>query len=131
LPETLISRDPDGFFGPVFAEGFDPRAVNHYLTALRDPDRVHGLCEDYRAGAYADFEHDKSDLNAGKKIAAPVHVIWGTRGIAAAGANPLDTWRNWATQVTGEGVEAGHFMCEENAEATQQAMMKFLASVGS
>jgi haloacetate dehalogenase len=127
LPETLISADPDGFFSPVFAQGFDPRAVNHYLSALRDPERVHGLCEDYRAGAYADFEHDKSDLDAGKKIAAPVHVIWGSRGIAAAGAKPLDTWKHWATQVTGEEVEAGHFMCEEAPEATQRAILKFLA----
>lgn len=128
LPETLISQDSDAFFGPVFASGFDPRAVSHYLTALRDPQRVHGLCEDYRAGAYADYEHDKNDHEAGKKITAPVHVIWGTRGIAAGGGKPLDTWRKWATHVTGEAVEAGHFMCEENADATQRAMMKFLTA---
>jgi haloacetate dehalogenase len=128
LPETLISQDSDGFFGPVFAEGFDSRAVEHYLNALRDPERVHGLCEDYRAGAYADFEHDKSDLDAGKKITTPLHVIWGTRGIAAAGAQPLIIWRDWAMQVTGEAVEAGHFMCEEAPDATQRAILKFLAS---
>jgi haloacetate dehalogenase len=127
LPETLIARDPDGFFGPVFAEGFDPRAVEHYLSALRDPERVHGLCEDYRAGAYADFEHDKSDLDAGKKITTPLHVIWGSRGIAAAGANPLDVWKSWAVQVTGEAVEAGHFMCEEAPHATQRAILNLLA----
>jgi haloacetate dehalogenase len=127
LPETLISQDSDGFFGPVFAEGFDPRAVEHYLSALRDPERVHGLCEDYRAGAYADFEHDKSDLDAGKKITTPLHVIWGSRGIAAAGANPLDVWKSWAMHVTGEAVEAGHFMCEEAPRATQRAILNFLA----
>lgn len=128
LPETLISQDSDAFFRPVFASGFDPRAVNHYLTALRDPGRVHGLCEDYRAGAYTDYEHDKSDHDAGKKISVPVQVIWGTGGIAAGGGNPLDTWGKWATHVTGEAVEAGHFVCEENADATQHAMMKFLTA---
>ena len=87
---------------------------------------MHGLCEDYRAGAYADFEHDKSDLEAGKKITTPVHVIWGSRGIAAAGAQPLKIWKNWATQVTGEAVEAGHFMCEEAPDPTQKAILKFL-----
>jgi haloacetate dehalogenase len=76
---------------------------------------------------HADFEHDKSDLDAGKKIGAPVHVIWGSQGIAAAGAKPLAIWKNWATQVTGESVEAGHFMREEAPEATQKAILRFLA----
>jgi haloacetate dehalogenase len=130
LPETLISRDSDAFFGPAFAQGFDPRAVDQYLSALRDPLRVHGLCEDYRAGAYADYDHDKADLEAGKKITTPTHVIWGTRGIAAAGANPLETWAKWATQLTGEAVEAGHFLCEENPNAVQSSMLSFLLSMG-
>jgi haloacetate dehalogenase len=116
LPEALISRDPDGYFGPVFAEGFDSRAVEHYLNALRDP-----------VGAYADFDHDKSDLDAGRKITTPLHVIWGSRGIAASGAQPLIVWNHWAAQVTGEAVEAGHFMCEEAPDATQTALLKFLA----
>jgi pimeloyl-ACP methyl ester carboxylesterase len=84
-------------------------------------------CRSRREAAYADFEHDKSDLAAGKKITTPIHVIWGSRGIAAAGANPLDVWKSWAMHVTGEAVEAGHFMCEEAPRATQRAILNFLA----
>lgn len=55
VPEQLLDGKTDAFFGPIFGKAFDPRAAEHYLTALRDLSRVHGLCEDYRAGAYADF----------------------------------------------------------------------------
>jgi haloacetate dehalogenase len=87
---------------------------------------VRAACEDYRAGAYLDFEHDREDRERDRKIAAPFHVLWGSRGIASAAASPLDTWRRWATNVTGVEVEAGHFMCEENPEATAAALLDFL-----
>jgi hypothetical protein len=98
----------------MFDAKFDPRAVQHYLTALREPARIHALCEDYRAGAYDDFEHDKTDLDKGTKISIPLHVIWGSRGIASAAATPMQTWqamghdgdwrrgRSWALLVRGE-----------------------------
>ena len=64
------------------------------------------MCEDYRAGAYADYEIDKADLDAGKKITIPMLALWGDAGIASAAATPLDTWKKWATNVTGR---AGRF----------------------
>jgi len=126
VPENLISKSSDDFFGPAFAKGFDPRAVHQYLGALRDPARVHAICEDYRAGAYADFEHDKADREAGRKIVCPLFVAWGSRGIASAAATPLETWKAWATDVSGSEVTAGHFLCEENPEGTIFALMPFL-----
>lgn len=129
VPEKLISADPEGYFGQVFAAGFDARAVSHYLTALHDPRRVKALCEDYRAGAYQDFDHDKADLDRKRQIAVPLHVIWGSKGIASgARASPIETWKRWATTVTGEAVAAGHFMCEENPRATESALLGFLQS---
>jgi len=59
--------------------------------------KVHAMCEDYRAGAYADFEIDKVDRDAGKKITVPMLALWGDAGIASAAATPLDTWKTWAT----------------------------------
>lgn len=135
LPENLIQSNPDDYFGPTFkswakADGenlFDPRAVQHYLTAFRDPLRIHAACEDYRAGAYADFEQDKTDREAGRKITAPLLALWGGAGIAASGATPLDTWRNWATDVRGGPIDAGHFLAEENPQATADALLKFFS----
>ena len=59
------------------------------------------MCEDYRAGAYADYEIDKADLDAGKKITIPMLALWGDAGVASAATTPLDTWKKWATKVAG------------------------------
>lgn len=132
LPEDLIKTDPDAYFGRTFrswakagTNPFDPRAVAHYLTALRDPLRIHAACEDYRAGAYADFDHDKADLEAGRKITVPLLALWGGAGIAAAARSPLETWRKWATDVRGGPIDSGHFLCEEAPDATAAALLAF------
>jgi len=83
------------------------------------------MCEDYRAGAYADVEIDKADRDAGKKITIPMLALWGDAGIARAAATPLDTWKNWATNVSGAGVDSGHFLTEENPETTARLLREF------
>ncbi|WP_027582417.1 alpha/beta hydrolase [Bradyrhizobium sp. Ai1a-2] len=125
VPEDLIRGDP-GYFRRIFDAKFDPVAVEHYLHSLEDPRRIHAICEDYRAGAYADFEHDEADLTAGRKIEVPLYVIWGTKGIASSAGTPIEVWKRWATNVTGSAVDAGHFMCEENPHDTSQALLDFL-----
>ncbi len=75
LPETLIGGNPDFFLRQKMAsqtksgnlKALDPRALEHYLAPFRDPSRVHAMCEDYRAGAYADFEIDKSGSRRGQE----------------------------------------------------------------
>src|SRR5437868_5481931 len=122
LPETLIGGNPDFFLRYKMAsqtksknlDAIDPRALEHYLAAFRDPSRVHAMCEDYRAGAYADFEIDKADREAGKKITIPMLALWGDTGIAQAAATPLDTWTPWATHVRGAPVDSGPCLTEEN-----------------
>src|SRR5690242_5333073 len=103
LPETLIGGNPDFFLKQKMAsqtkaknlEAFDPRALEHYLAPFRDPSRVHAMCEDYRAGAYADYDIDKKDHDAGNKITIPMLALWGDAGIATAAATPLDSWKSW------------------------------------
>jgi haloacetate dehalogenase len=85
------------------------------------------MCEDYRAGAHADFDADKADREAGNKITVPMLALWGSAGIAAAAATPLDTWRQWATKVTGSPIDSGHFLTEENPDATARALLEFFA----
>jgi haloacetate dehalogenase len=106
-------------------DAIDPRALEHYLAAFRDPARVHAMCEDYRAGAYADDEIDKTDFVAGKNITIPMLALWGDAGIARAAATPLETWKNWATNVSGAAVDSGHFLTEENPEATAKLLREF------
>jgi haloacetate dehalogenase len=134
LPENLIAGNPDDYFTRTMRswarpgrDPFDPRAMAHYLTALRDQLRIHAACEDYRAGAYADVDHDLADRDAGRKITAPLLALWGGTGIAAAAHSPLETWRTWATNVTGTAIDSGHFLAEENPDATAAALLAFFS----
>jgi haloacetate dehalogenase len=133
LPETLITASSDFFLKTKMASqtksktlaAIDPRAFEHYLAPFRDPSRVHAMCEDYRAGAYADYDIDKADFEAGKKITIPMLALWGEVGIATAAATPLDTWKKWATNVVGSPVDSGHFLTEENPGETAKLLREF------
>jgi haloacetate dehalogenase len=134
LPERLIESNPDEYFRHTLrswckpgTDPFDPRALAHYLGALRDPQRILAACEDYRAGAYADFEHDRADFEAGKQISPPLLVLWGATGVAADAGTPLDVWRRRALDVTGGPIDSGHFLAEENPAATTAALLPFLS----
>ncbi len=69
LPERLIGADPDAFFdahvrriGVGAAPGRYPdEVVAAYRRQLDDPSVVEAICEDYRAGAGIDREHDEAD----------------------------------------------------------------------
>ena len=108
---------------------FDPRALAHYHAAYQDPIRIHAMCEDYRAGRTTDLAHDEADRAAGKKIGCPVLALWGTTGLPAnAGIDALAAWRDWATDLRGFAIESGHYVPEENPDATAQALLEFFAA---
>ena len=71
------------------------------MAPFRDPVRVHAMCEDYRAGAYADYDIDKADHEAGKKITIPMLALWGDVGIAQRRGNAARYLEEWATNVDG------------------------------
>ena len=88
---------------------------------------IHAMCEDYRAGATLDRDHDLEDQRAGRKIAAPLLALWGDHGIPAAGSSPLDIWRGWAENVQGHSVPGGHFLPEESPGRTLRALIDFFS----
>ena len=103
---------------------FDPRALAHYHAFFSDPLRIHATCEDYRAGRTTDLTIDESDRKAGKKISCPLLAIWGAAGIPSENT-PLDIWREWAEDVRGFPIDSGHFLCEENPQATAKELLEF------
>jgi haloacetate dehalogenase len=103
---------------------FDPRALAHYDAFFCDPLRIHATCEDYRAGATTDLANDEADRAAGRKISAPLLALWGAAGIPS-GSGPLDIWRDWAKDVSGHPVDSGHFVAEENPDATAAGLVAF------
>ena len=134
LPESLIEKAPSLYLDHTLASwtkakdlsAFDARALAHYRAFFNDPSRIHACCEDYRAGATTDRALDEADHAAGRRINAPTLVLWGGSGLPAKGASPLAVWRDWAQDVRGEAIDAGHFLPEENADATLAALLTFL-----
>lgn len=133
LPEMLIGKAPVAYLDYTIAswtgarslEAFDPRALAHYRAFFQVPERIHACCEDYRAGQTCDLAADEADVAAGSMIRAPLLALWGSHGIPSETDGPLDTWRRWAVDVTGMPVESGHFVCEENPQATAAALLDF------
>jgi haloacetate dehalogenase len=133
LPESLIGRASVAYLEGGLASAskskdlsaFDPRALAHYRAFFQDPTRIHATCEDYRAGQSVDLEADEADHAAGKKITCPVLALWGTTGIPGQISAPLSAWREWANDVAGKPIDSGHFVAEENPQATAAALMAF------
>lgn len=134
VPETLIGKDPvyyveqtlQSWAKPRDLSPFSPEALERYRALLRDPARVHAVCEDYRAGAGIDRELDDADLAAGRKIACPTFVLYASDYLAGS---PLEVWRGWCTNLSGAAVASGHFLAEENPKDTLAALIPFLATV--
>jgi haloacetate dehalogenase len=131
LPERLIGADPGWWVREKLRrwagdpDAFAPEAVAEYVRCFSDPAAVHASCEDYRAGASVDDELDAADLGR-RRIACPLLVLWGDRGIAQRVEDPLAAWRPWADDVRGQGIRSGHFLPEEAPAETLAALDAFL-----
>jgi haloacetate dehalogenase len=88
---------------------------------------VHAICEEYRAAATVDYEHDVTNRLAGARIGCPVLVLWDASGAVGSWYDPLQVWREWADDVSGEAVQAGHFLAEEAPGETAELLLRFLA----
>jgi len=106
---------------------FAPRALKEYFRCF-DARTIHASCEDYRASAGIDLEHDRADL--ARKLAMPVLAIWGTRGVIGRLFDCAADWREVADDVTGIAVDSGHFVAEERPAEVAQAIRSFVASRG-
>jgi len=133
LPEMLIEKAPVEYLEWKMASwtkaknlsAFDPRALDHYRAAFSQPARIHAHCEDYRAGFGADLANDEADRAADKTIGCKLLALWGGVGIANETGGPLKIWREWAPQATGQVIDSGHFLTEENPNATAKALLEF------
>lgn len=131
LPEHLIGLDPAFYLRDKLArwsrvpEAFHPDAVAEYIRCFSDPAAIHATCEDYRAGATIDLEHDEADLD--RHIECPLLALWGGRGFIGAHYDVIDLWSRRARRVEGHAVDAGHFVVEEAPQETLAALQAFLA----
>jgi haloacetate dehalogenase len=134
MPETLIGKDPVYYLEHTLKSWTKPRdlspfaleALEHYRALLRDPARVHAVCEDYRAGATIDRQLDEADMAAGRRIGCPTFFVWARSYLAG---DPLAVWRGWCGNLAGASVDSGHFLAEENPKETLAAFVPFLTSL--
>jgi haloacetate dehalogenase len=131
LPERLIGADPLFYlrtkiagWGSGGGAFFDARAVAEYERCFVGPAAIHAMCEDYRAAATIDLAHDRAD--ADRRIACPVRVLWGERGVVHRLFTPVEDWRAKASgEVSGRALPAGHYIPEEAPELLADEIERF------
>ncbi len=132
LPERLIEADPGAYVRDLMRsrngslDAFDPRALQAYARCLGAPGAAHGLCEDYRAAAGIDLEHDAADRARGLRLSMPLQILWGEHGVVQRCFQPLDEWRKVALDVRGGTLPCGHYVPEEAPRPLLDAALGFL-----
>lgn len=132
LPEHLIGADPAWYLKEKLRRwaapgaAFAPAVVAEYVRCFSDPDAIRASCDDYRAAAGIDLEHDRADLHA--KITCPLLVLWGGRGFVARTYDVLEVWRGYASSVEGRPLDCGHFLPEEQPDEVAAELERFFAS---
>ncbi len=134
LPETMIGGNALAYlhhklggWGTCGTAHIEPEALAEYARCFCSPEGIHSACEDYRASAAVDLEHDRSSRACGDKIACEILVLWGERGVVHRLFDPLALWQaQCAAQVRGQRLSAGHFIPEELPDATAAALRTFM-----
>ena len=130
LPERMIGADPAWFLAEhVFRQikvpgGTEDAAFAEYLRCYT-PQTIHAICEDYRAAATIDLEHDGADAHL--RVQAPLLALWGAKGVVGALYDVLETWREKALEVSGQALPCGHTPQEEVPEETLRELLAFLS----
>jgi haloacetate dehalogenase len=127
FPERLIAAAPDTFYFRGDRSRFQPEALADYLAAVHDLEVIHAMCQDYRAGATVDHEHDEADMTAGRRIECPVLVLWAGRDELGRWFDVLATWRRWADDVRGRALDCAHFLAEEEPAEVAAELRAFFA----
>lgn len=132
LPEHMIGLDPEFYLRRktsmwgVGTAHFTPEAMAEYIRCFRNPAAIHAMCEDYRAAATIDLEHDRADRAAGVKVSCPLLALWGARATMDRCFDVPATWREVALEVRGQALDCGHFIPEERPEEFTAALLDFL-----
>jgi haloacetate dehalogenase len=124
--ERVINADPDAWYRATAAQ-MGEENYRDYREAIHDPETVHAMIEDYRAGLGVDRAADDADRAAGRRISCPVMMLWSSRDdMADLYGDPLDIWKEWASDLTGHAIDSGHHVAEDNPTALVRDLREFL-----
>ncbi len=131
LPEALIESDPVRYLHSVMGArfaglaAFAPQALAEYERCIALEGSARGICEDYRASASIDLEHDKADMAAGRQLEQPLRVLWGAKGAVGQCFDVMALWHACAAQASGAAVDCGHYLAEEAPAAVLSEVFSF------
>ncbi|WP_370630171.1 alpha/beta fold hydrolase [Xenophilus sp. Marseille-Q4582] len=131
LPEALIASDPARYVRSVMGARhaglapFAPAALAEYERCAGLPGTAAAICEDYRASAGIDLDHDRADIAAGRRLPQPLRVLWGEHGAVGRCFDVLALWRERALHLSGRSLPCGHYIAEEAPEALVDESLSF------
>lgn len=135
LPERILTSAAEAIIDNALdnwgsaPETFPANIRSAYADVLRDPDHAHAICEEYRAAAAIDRDHNEADRKAGRRIICPVLVLWSGKGPLDSwykdDGGPVGVWKKWAMTVQGEALAGGHFFPEELPDQTAGLLSRF------
>lgn len=134
LPEHMIGQDPAFYIKHLLDRWIQdghhlaPDAEAAYISQFQKPTVIAATCADYRAGASQDRDHDQADKSAGKRIACPVHLIWGRGYFLTDAQSPALIWQDWADEVSETALNCGHFVAEEQPAGCAEALLSFFSA---
>jgi len=133
FPEKIINNDPDHFFetcllgwGAATLEDFDAQQLAAYRATWHDPQAVYGACNDYRAGATIDLEHDRADQNM--KVTCPSLVMCGANGAVDKMFDVPKTWDGSLADMRVHPIQGGHFFIDEQPDEVSAVLKEFLGT---
>ena len=133
FPEELINAAPATWFAahtarePKLPGFFHADALADYLAAAHDPAMIAGMCEDYRAAASIDLEHDRISRAERQRVRCPMLVLWGGKGRIGGWYDPVALWTQYCdAAVSGHAVDSGHYLAEEAPGEVLAAVQPFL-----
>jgi haloacetate dehalogenase len=135
FPERMMSAVPAQWYmerklsKPGIGLGFfDPAAFAEYVRCFTWK-TIRGSCEDYRACVTCDLEMDSAAFAAGRKVACPLLVVWGSRShTGTVYGDVLGVWRNYASDVSGGPIPCGHYVPEEAPQETAEWFLRHFVS---
>ncbi|MEU4393854.1 alpha/beta hydrolase [Kribbella sp. NPDC023855] len=129
LPERLIAADPDTFFGHFFdtwtkqPDAIPAEVRERYLAAVRRPEAIQAICDDYRASAFIDGAQDQHDQHARRTLTMPVLAAWQDPGDLELPFDPQQIWSSWAPDLRTLVLRCGHFLPEERPAEIAEAIL--------
>ena len=131
LPEALIESDAVRYLRSVMGKrhaglaAFTPAALAEYERCVQIAGSAQAICEDYRASATIDLEHDRQDVAASRKVTQALRVLWGQHGVVGQCFDVLGLWRERAEDVSGSSLPCGHYIAEEAPDPLFAQCMQF------